>query len=182
MRVIPAFFLRDMYRYLHPQNMSTPPSIPSTSSLPNPTPHTTTAAAPSPPKTSHYSPFLHLALLAVASAFSDTPHIAHPATRTLLVNAAKAHIEAECARPSVSAVMALGLLGSYFSGRGEQTVGFVYFGMSARLSQARELAGTALVVRILFSCSWIYFMPYSRAGRRLFALGPDGIYQGARSL
>lgn len=136
MRIIPSRFLRDMYRYLHPPTVQPTTKPSSTTSLPVPV---STPAPTMHVKTPHYSPFLHLALLAVASAFSDDPHIVHPDTRTRLADAAKSHIESECARPSVSAVMALGLLGSYFSGKGEQTVGFVYFGMSARLSQAREL-------------------------------------------
>jgi hypothetical protein len=147
MRIIPSRFLRDMYRYLHPRQFaqSSHPSSSSTTPTsaypPSTTPSSSSStgiSSPSRPKTPHYSPFLHLTLLAVASAFSDNPHISHPDTRTILVDAAKAYIESECARPSVSAVIALGLLGSYFSGKGEQTVGFVYFGMSARLSQARE--------------------------------------------
>lgn len=166
MRVIPSRFLRDMYRYLHPQ--STQPSLSSSSTSLH---SATSPNTPTPPKTPHYSPFLHLALLAVASAFSDNPHISHPATRALLAEAAKSHIEAECARPSVSAVMALGLLGSYFSGKGEQTVGFVYFGMSARLSQARELLCIRLCVDMITQCQLFVLFPLQSASVQIARTG-----------
>lgn len=114
MRIIPEYFLRDMHTFLH-----------STSSPP--------------PRLTHYSPFLHNSLLAVATAFSSDPEVRKSETRARFAKEAKAYVEAECSRPSVCAVQALGMLASYFSGKGQQTLGFLYFGMSARLEQALGL-------------------------------------------
>lgn len=93
-----------MYQYLH-------------TSMPSPS-----------PRTAHYSPFLHLAILSVATAFSDDPVIANKDTRKKFADLCKSRIEDELGAPSLSAIQGLGLLGSYHSGLGQQTLGFVYFG------------------------------------------------------
>ena len=95
-----------MYRYLH-------------TNMPSPS-----------PRTAHYSPFLHLAILSVATAFSDDPIVVNKDTRKKFADLCKSRLEDELGAPSLSAVQALGLLGSYHSGLGQQTLGFVYFGMS----------------------------------------------------
>lgn len=111
LRVIPEYFLRDMFTYTHARlgeqagNIDSPPLA-----------------------TTHYSPFLHLCVLAVATAFSDDPEVSDLNFRRRFVDAAKVLIEQECAHPSISAVQGLSMLGSYYSGLGEQTLGFVYFG------------------------------------------------------
>lgn len=118
MRVIPEFFLRDMHTFLHPPTIS--------SSVAYSQVRTTTASSP---KLAHYSPFLHNSLLAVASAFSDDPEIRKTEVRERFVNEAKSYLEDECSRPNISTVQALGVLASYYSGRGQQTLGFMYFGL-----------------------------------------------------
>lgn len=79
---------------------------------------------------------LHNALIAVATAFSDDPRIRDLKSRQFFASTAKGYIEAECQQPNISVVHALSVLGSYHSGLGEQTLGYLYFGMSARISQA----------------------------------------------
>ncbi|TFK48724.1 hypothetical protein OE88DRAFT_1663816 [Heliocybe sulcata] len=115
MRVVPELFLRDMYLYL------------------------SVAETELPPKTPHYSPMLHNALLALSLAFSDKPHLKDINTRRMFANQAKQDIEKECDRPSISVVHGLSLIGSFHSTQGEQTLGYMYFGMSARMSQALGL-------------------------------------------
>ncbi|KNZ79271.1 Nitrogen assimilation transcription factor nit-4 [Termitomyces sp. J132] len=95
---------------------------------------------PTPDKTVHYSPMLHNALLAVATAFSDDHRIRDLKARQTFAILAKNYVEAECQQPNISVVHALSLLGSYHSGLGEQTLGYLYFGMSARMSQALGLS------------------------------------------
>ncbi|KAF5384224.1 hypothetical protein D9615_003446 [Tricholomella constricta] len=128
LRIVPDLFLRDMYQTL------------------------TTPRSQTPPKTAHYSPMLHNALIAVATAFSDDPRIRDLKSRQAFATVAKSHIEAECQQPNISVVHALSVLGSYHSGLGEQTLGYLYFatvylhrmlilvlgheGMSSRISQA----------------------------------------------
>ncbi|KDQ56260.1 hypothetical protein JAAARDRAFT_36436 [Jaapia argillacea MUCL 33604] len=116
MRVVPELFLRDMH-----VSLSVPPTE-------------------DPPKTHHYSPMLHNALLSLALAFSDKPYLRDVNTRRLFASKAKADIEKECEKPNISVVHALSLVGSFHSTQGEQTLGFMYFGISGRMSQALGLS------------------------------------------
>ena len=113
MRSIAEFFFRDMYTFLHPT--SRPPQHHS---------------RPASQRLAHYSPMLHNAILAVSTAFSSDGVVRAPETRAAFASAAKALLEQECAAPRVSTIQALGMLASYHSGRGEQTLGFMYFGNS----------------------------------------------------
>lgn len=79
---------------------------------------------------------LHNALVALATAFSDDPRIRDHKSRQYFANAAKNYIEAECQKPNICVVHALSIIGSYHSSKGDQTLGYMYFGMSARMSQA----------------------------------------------
>ncbi|PPQ63888.1 hypothetical protein CVT24_010355 [Panaeolus cyanescens] len=115
LRIIPQLFLRDMYRAL-----SVPRSHP-------------------PPKTPHYSPMLHNALVALALAFLDEPQFRDLKSRQYFANAAKSYIETDCQKPNLSVVNALSILASFHSSQGDQTLGYLYFGMSARMSQALGL-------------------------------------------
>ncbi|KAG6884678.1 hypothetical protein C0993_009021 [Termitomyces sp. T159_Od127] len=105
LRIVPDLFLRDMH-----ETLSTPRSQ-------------------TPPQTVHYSPMLHNSLLAVATAFSDDPRIRDLKARQAFATLAKSHVETECQQPNISVVHALSCLGSYHSGLGEQTLGYLYFGM-----------------------------------------------------
>ncbi len=149
-----------MYAALYP----TPSQRPGQQGFSNNAPTQPSAPLTTAQKKAHYSPFLHNAVLAVATAFSDDARISFPPQATtnissssihptevkskelssspirfVLAERAKSYIESECARPPVSAVQALSLLASVYSGMGEQTLGFMYFGMSARISQACTL-------------------------------------------
>jgi hypothetical protein len=115
LRVIPKLFQRDMHRCL-----SLPSSL-------------------SPLKTAHYSPMLHNALLAVATAFSDDPAIKDPLTRQQFADKAKSYLEDECERPKLSAMTALSILANYHSSENHATLGYIYFGICARMSQALGL-------------------------------------------
>ncbi|KAH6911585.1 hypothetical protein BKA70DRAFT_860549 [Coprinopsis sp. MPI-PUGE-AT-0042] len=114
LRIIPSLFLRDMYRTL---------SVPKSSM---------------PPKTAHYSPMLHNALLAVGLALLDEPFRSLEFRRHF-GNEAKSYCDLECSQPNLSTVHAVSMLGTFFSSSGDQTLGFVYFGMAARISQALGL-------------------------------------------
>jgi len=99
-----------------------------------------TMPSSSPPlKTAHYSPMLHNALLAVATAFSDNPAIKDPATRRLYADKARSCLESECELPKLSAMTALSILANYHSSTNHPTLGYIYFGISARMSQALGL-------------------------------------------
>lgn len=114
-RVIPTLFFRDMQRAL-----------------------TLPASAPI-PRASHYSPMLHNAILALATAFSDDPVVHHIEFRRQFAGRAKSHIEKDCLTPNVCTVAALSLIATFHSSRGEQSLGYLYAGMGGRMTQAREL-------------------------------------------
>jgi Fungal specific transcription factor domain len=105
LRIVPDLFLRDMYRALN-----VPPSQ-------------------TPPKTLHYSPMLHNALVALALAFLDEP-FKDLKTRQCYAIHAESFIEAECWKPNPSAVSALSVLASFYSSQGDQTARHRYFGMT----------------------------------------------------
>ncbi|PPQ76231.1 hypothetical protein CVT26_008583 [Gymnopilus dilepis] len=112
LRIVPALFLRDMYRAL-----SVPPGYP-------------------PPKTPHYSPMLHNALVALGLAFLDDYKYRDLRVRQYFANTAKSWIEAECQKPNLSVVNALGVLASFHSSQGDQTLGYLYFvGLNVDCSQ-----------------------------------------------
>lgn len=90
------------------------------------------------PRTAHYSPMLHNALVALALAFLDEHRFRDLNTRQYFANRAKSYIESECQKPTLSVVHALSILASFHSSQGDQTLGYMYFGMSARMSQACE--------------------------------------------
>jgi len=112
-RVVPALFLRDMYRAL-----IVPRSQPSS-------------------MTPHYSPALHNALIAVAASLSEIDYIRDLRTRQYFAKRAKNYIDEEggpgC--PNITTVHALSLLGTFHSTRGDKDKGYIYFGRSAKISQ-----------------------------------------------
>ncbi|KAI0083369.1 fungal-specific transcription factor domain-containing protein [Irpex rosettiformis] len=114
-RVIPQYFYRDMQRVL-----LLPPGAPA-------------------PKTSHYSPMLHNAMLALATAFSDDPAVLNIEFRRHFAGKAKSYIDVDVLQPNVCTVSALGLMATFHSSRGEQSLGYLYAGMSGRMTQALGL-------------------------------------------
>ena len=107
---MPPLFLRDMYRAL---------SVPRTQT---------------PPKTTHYSPMLHNALLALALAFLDDPSVRDYKARQYFADEAKKYLETEASKPNLSTVHALSILGTFHSSQGAQTLGFMYFGEHLSIS------------------------------------------------
>ncbi|KAG8842191.1 hypothetical protein FRC20_004583, partial [Serendipita sp. 405] len=129
-RTIPDLFLRDMRRYLeimHSASHEHSETVDGTPIGPR-------------PKTVHYTPMLHNAILSIALAYSDDPILSRRSTRAKFVEQAKSTLEVECSRPSLSCVQALAYIASFYSGEGEQTLGFLFFGMSIRMSQALGLS------------------------------------------
>lgn len=128
-RTVPDLFLRDMRRYLENTQLvkTENPQSPSEERL-------VTVG----PKAVHYTPMLHNAILSIALAYSDDTHLSKRSTRAKFVEKAKSTLETECSRPSLACVHALAYIASFYSGEGEQTLGFLFFGMSIRMSQARE--------------------------------------------
>jgi hypothetical protein len=96
------------------------------------------ALSPPYPRTPHYSPLLHNAILAIGLGFSDDPYLRHPATRKIFCNHAKSFIDEEGMTPTVATVQALAHLASYHSLCAEHNLGWLYIGMALRCAVARE--------------------------------------------
>lgn len=106
--LVPELFLRDMLVQLLPTYLQ-----------PNP---------PQPTRVFSYTPFLHCAIMALASAFSDNPEIRAKETRDRFASYAKRHLERECENPTLAAIQALGFLADYHGGCGERGLAYMYFG------------------------------------------------------
>lgn len=83
------------------------------------------------PLTNHYSPMLHNVVVANALSYADTDALKNRALRDRFIQKAKNCLDAEAQKPALSGVMSLDLLSSYYSGQGEQSLGFMYFGTLA---------------------------------------------------
>jgi len=115
LRIVPALFLRDMYLALR---------------LP---------ASHTPQKTAHYSPMLHNALIALATAFSDNPHLRNLKTRLTFLEKAKSYIDIECDCPNISVVSGLAMIGNFYSSMAQQGLGYLYFGSEFFIPPASHL-------------------------------------------
>ncbi|TFY67876.1 hypothetical protein EVG20_g3777 [Dentipellis fragilis] len=115
-RIIPELFLHDMCR-----SLSTP-------------------LGQIPPRTAHYSPMLHNALLSITTTFSDDPEVKKTEARRKFAIKARDRLEEECKQPDLSVILALSILSDFHLAQYEQILGYMYFGISARMSQALGLA------------------------------------------
>ncbi|GAA5881803.1 hypothetical protein JCM16303_006460 [Sporobolomyces ruberrimus] len=89
-------------------------------------------------RSSHYSPLLHLVILAIACAYSDDSSASQTVSQTLVANA-KASIDSEGERPTIATLRGFLLLGSWHSGNGLQGLGNLYSGIGFRMSQTLGL-------------------------------------------
>ncbi len=89
-------------------------------------------------KTSHFSPMLHNAILAIGLCFCEEPYLRTPAIRRTFAQEAKTHLEREGMNPTVATVQALAHLASYHSLAAEHNLGWLYIGMALRCAMARE--------------------------------------------
>jgi len=90
------------------------------------------------PRTPHYSPMLHNAILAIALGLSDDPYLRLSSTRAIFSTQAKSFIEEEGMTPSVATVQAFAHIASYHSLGAEHNLGWLYIGMALRCGIARE--------------------------------------------
>jgi hypothetical protein len=89
-------------------------------------------------RTSHYSPVLHNAILAIACEYSDDPRASNEEVGALLLRAAQHELFAEGDRPSLSTVQGTLLMGQYFMCNGKHGLGYFYAGIALRMSQICE--------------------------------------------
>lgn len=82
-----------------------------------------------PPRTAHYSPMLHNAIVAMALAFSDDIQFSDLKNRQYFVRKAESYIKDEVSRPNITGVHALSILGSYYASVGERNLGYFYTGV-----------------------------------------------------
>ena len=105
--------------------------------------HVALYSLPPVPKTPHYSPMLHNAILAIALCFSDNPYLRLGETRNRFAVEAKNCVEQEGTSPTVATVQALLHLASYHSTAAEHNIGWLYMGMALRCALAREFPGVS---------------------------------------
>jgi hypothetical protein len=86
-------------------------------------------ACDTPPRTAHYSPMLHNAIIALALAFSDVIQFSDLRNRQYFARKAESYLKDELARPNITGVHALSILGSYYGSVGERNLGYFYAGM-----------------------------------------------------
>jgi hypothetical protein len=98
----------------------------------------TTDISSLPVLTPNYSPMLHNAVLSLALALSDEPHLRSMSTRRVYLEAARQRIDIECSKPCLATVQALTFVSSFFSTMGDYTLGWTYFGMANRTAQTRQ--------------------------------------------
>lgn len=114
LRVSPQLFMQDMIRAV-----MLPPNTP-------------------PARFSHYSPFLHNIILAIALMWADEEHLCNADTRSLFAEHAEKFLSVELARPTLATVQGLALKSSLHSTLGDHTSGWAYFGMAERVCLSRE--------------------------------------------
>ncbi|KAG8711795.1 hypothetical protein FRC08_015421 [Ceratobasidium sp. 394] len=117
--VVRELFLGDMLALLIPDHLRTSASQPS--------------------RALNYTPFLHCAIMSVATAFSDDPVIRAKETREKFAASAKQYLESECERPALTSVQALTLLSDYHAGIGDRGLAYLFAGMSCRMTRALGL-------------------------------------------
>ena len=86
----------------------------------------------------HYSPFLHNIILAIALMWSDDEFLRQTSTRAVFAQKAETYLSVEIARPTLATVQGLALKSSYHSTLGDHTGGWAYFGMADRAALSRE--------------------------------------------
>jgi hypothetical protein len=72
---------------------------------------------------------LHNAIMALATAFSDDPKFRDIRNRQYFVQKAESYLKAERARPNVSVVHALSILGGYYASVDDPNTGYLYAGL-----------------------------------------------------
>ncbi|CAE6461405.1 unnamed protein product [Rhizoctonia solani] len=127
----------------------------------------------------HYTPMLHCALIAYASAFSDNPEIRSPLFRGRFARYAKQWLDYEFERPIAASVRALALLAEYHCGIGEQSAGFMYMGMSIRAARSLVLkdnqpwtSESAVVIPGLLGGDWPFWSSFCQGLIHILLNGP----------
>ena len=90
------------------------------------------------PRFTHYSPFLHNIILAMALRLSDDLTLNTASNRMMFAAAAEMYMSRELPRPTLATVQALAIKSSYHSTLGDHTGGWAYFGMADRAAQSCE--------------------------------------------
>ena len=106
--------------------------------IPAPKTSSTSTSVPTTPSSVHYSPMLHNAMLALAMAFSNEPHLRNLDNRMKFVAKARSYALEEMEVPTLSGILAFSYLSSFFSGTGQHSAASSYFGQCATMAQTCE--------------------------------------------
>lgn len=104
---------------------------------------------------SHYSPFLHNIILAIALMWAEDQRLSHTDTRTIFAEQAERYLALELARPTLATVQGLALKSSLHSTLGDHSSGWAYFGMAERACLSRKPGASIelTVVGLNVNCS-----------------------------
>lgn len=81
-----------------------------------------------PVRTAHWSPFLQNAILALAIPISENDEVRNQRNRDKFANKAVQGMELEFDDPSISSLLGFSTLACYYSGMGEHTTAYTFFG------------------------------------------------------
>lgn len=87
----------------------------------------------------YYSPFLHCALMSLATSFSRNPGVRSKRVREQFARRAKEFLESECERPTLAAIHGLTFLSEHHASLGERGVAYLYSGMGYSMVRALGL-------------------------------------------
>jgi hypothetical protein len=96
----------------------------------------------------HYSPFLHNIMLAIALMWADEDYLRQTSTRAIFAAKAETYLSIEISRPTLATVQGLALKSSYHSTLGDHAGGWSYFGLADRSSLSRKCP-PLMTVRVL---------------------------------
>jgi hypothetical protein len=81
-----------------------------------------------PIRSAHWSPFLQNAILALAIPISENDDVRCQTNRDKFANKAVQEMELEFDDPSISSLLGFSTLACYYSGMGEHTTAYTFFG------------------------------------------------------
>ena len=88
--------------------------------------------AEKPIRTAHWSPFLQNAIMTLAIPISENDAVRCQENRNKFADRARELMDGEFEDPSISALLGFSTLACYYSGMGEHTTAYTFFGKSIR--------------------------------------------------
>ncbi|CAE6422477.1 unnamed protein product [Rhizoctonia solani] len=104
----------------------------------------------------YYSPFLHCALMSLATAFSKNPEVRSKHVREQFARRAKELLESECERPTLAAVHGLAFLSEHHGSLGERGLAYLY-SVGLCISGRAMMESGMITQEELTSRTWLFW-------------------------